>query len=337
MSGFSASILSATIDPVYGSVRRTADAVSSAHRPNPRSFDMFETSSLTAECPALRLVWHAAPWDRPFFGAVTAAITDIALKACAPNRSAFDPLASGALAASSLAPNGLPSGALPPSDPPPAGPANPTPHAWTRFTAWRDEHAVPLVVCRLPHTALTACGFLEAQGFRFIELNVRPYHDNLAAFAADPDIAISPATDAEAPALIAMAAETFDVGRLHADPAIGRETGNRRYAAWLANAFGNPAQQVLAVRAAGQLAAFMVVETPAPDRRHWSLTGLAPGLAGQGLGTRIWRSMLARHHAEGVRMVETSISSHNTAATNLYARLGFRFPPPFITLHWTRP
>jgi RimJ/RimL family protein N-acetyltransferase len=83
-----------------------------------------------------------------------------------------------------------------------------------------------------------------------------------------------------------------------------------------------------------RIIAFMVVEHPSPAERFWSLVGLAPGLAGQGLGRRVWQTMLAFHHGEGVHEVSTSISSHNVAVHNLYVSLGFRFPAPAITLHW---
>jgi RimJ/RimL family protein N-acetyltransferase len=78
----------------------------------------------------------------------------------------------------------------------------------------------------------------------------------------------------------------------------------------------------------------MVVEEPTLTSRFWSLVGLAPGLAGKGLGLRVWNAVLAFHHREGVHEVSTSISSHNVAVHNLYVRLGFRFPAPTITLHW---
>ena len=101
-----------------------------------------------------------------------------------------------------------------------------------------------------------------------------------------------------------------------------------------ANAFRNPKQTVLTCRKEGRIIGFLVLEKPAPDKRFWSLIGLAPEMTGQGLGRRTWHSLLAFHAAEGVTEISTSISSHNLAVFNLYVSLGFRFPPPEITLHW---
>jgi GNAT superfamily N-acetyltransferase len=206
--------------------------------------------------------------------------------------------------------------------------------ALTAFRHWCEVNQVVLVSVRLAHGQIAECGFLEAQGFRFIELNYRPVCAGLSRFHSDPEIAIHPADMSDAALIADMAARIFDVGRLHMDPEVGPEIGNRRYAAWAANAFANPRQSVLKCLLDRRIAAFMVVERPTPSSRFWSLTGLAPGLAGQGLGRRIWRTMLAFHHSEGVEEVSTSISSHNFAVLNLYVSLGFRFPSPAMTLHW---
>jgi ribosomal protein S18 acetylase RimI-like enzyme len=206
--------------------------------------------------------------------------------------------------------------------------------AWPAFPAWCAERGVALVSARLGHRQVAECGFLEARGFRFIELNYRPATTRLLDFAADPEVAVLDAANSDRGAIRAIAAETFEAGRFHADPMVGPAIGNRRYAAWAERAFDNPAQRVIKAVVAGRIAAFIVVESPSPAARFWSLVGLAPGLAGQGLGRRIWRTVLARHAAEGVGEVSTSISSHNHAALNLYVALGFRFPEPSTTLHW---
>jgi GNAT superfamily N-acetyltransferase len=202
------------------------------------------------------------------------------------------------------------------------------------FRDWCACSQVGLVSCRLAQDQLAECAFLEAQGFRFIELNYRPSLVGLSSFSDDAEISISAAPVSDVAEISGIASRIFESGRLHIDPQIGPEIGNRRYAAWAANAFHYPGQQVLKCVMDGRIIAFMVVEHPMPASRFWSLVGLAPGLAGQGLGRRVWQAMLAFHHREGVQEVSTSISSHNVVAHNLYVSLGFRFPAPTITLHW---
>ncbi len=206
--------------------------------------------------------------------------------------------------------------------------------AFESFRNWCRAHDVRLVSCRLPQDHLAECGFLEAQGFRFIELNYRPTLVGLERFSDEQAISVRPALPSDAAEITDFAGRIFDTGRLHVDPQVGADIGNRRYAAWAANAFENPAQNVLKCVMDGRTVAFMVVEQPTATSRFWSLVGLAPGLTGQRLGKRVWRAVLAFHHREGVREVSTSVSSHNTAAINLYVSLHFRFPSPTITLHW---
>lgn len=202
------------------------------------------------------------------------------------------------------------------------------------FRDWCYRNRTKLVSCRLPQDQLAECGFLEKRGFRFIELNYRPILAGLGGFSEDPEITVCSALSEDADEISGYAAQIFTTGRLHADPLVGQEIGNRRYGVWAANAFHHPDQCVLKCQMSGRIVAFMVVEQPTPTTRFWSLVGLAPGLTGKGLGRRVWKAVLAFHHHEGVDEVSTSISSHNVVAHNLYADLGFRFPAPTITLHW---
>jgi RimJ/RimL family protein N-acetyltransferase len=206
--------------------------------------------------------------------------------------------------------------------------------AFEIFRNWCTRNRVKLVSCRLPQDQLTECGFLEQQGFRFIELNYRPILFGLDGFTTDRAIDVRHADPEDLDEISAFAGEIFTSGRFHVDPQVGPEIGNRRYGAWAANAFHHPGQRVLKCCMDARTIAFMVVEQPAPASRFWSLVGLAPGLQGRGLGRRVWQAVIAFHRDEGAKEVSTSISSHNVAVHNLYASLGFRFPAPDITLHW---
>jgi len=205
-------------------------------------------------------------------------------------------------------------------------------HSLAVFRNWCDVHAVRLVTCRLPQNRLAECAFLEANGFRFIELSYAPTLTPLDSFQPDPALSIEIASAADLDA-IGPVTDAIRTGRFHADPYIEAGAGERRYAAWLPNALTNPAQTVLKFMEAGQIVAVMVTEAPAPHRRFWSL-GLLTGPPRPRLGTRVWCTLLAAHHRDGATEVSTRISSLNVAAHNLYAKLGFRFPAPSITLHW---
>lgn len=204
-----------------------------------------------------------------------------------------------------------------------------------RFTDWRRAQGIRLCSCRIPHDRAAESMFLQTHGFRFIELNYRPYLEGLqdAQFSAE-GIDVREAEEADVDPLSAMVATVFEHGRFHQDPRLGPAVGNRRYERWMRNSFNHSAQTTYKCVHRGHTVGFFVVEYPSDTSCQWSLIGLAPGLPGKGWGTRVWNTMLKFHQAQGLERVETSISSHNTAVFNLYVKLGFRFPQPSATFHW---
>jgi ribosomal protein S18 acetylase RimI-like enzyme len=257
---------------------------------------MFQHTEERLTTDALELRYHLTPWDIPILSANAAAISLIRI---------YEESAAG--------------------------------EDFSAFPDWCAEQQVVLVSCRLPQERVRECSFLEARGFRFIELNYRPRLSRLSTLSfddVDRKIEITQADLADQPGIAEIAGKIYETGRFHVDPLLGPEIGSRRYQAWAWNAFHNPGQTVLKCMLQGRIVAFMVVEKPGPASRFWSLVGLAPGLAGQGIGRRVWRAVLDFHRREGVDEVSTSISSHNIPAHNLYVFLGFKFPAPAVTLHW---
>jgi hypothetical protein len=256
---------------------------------------MFEVHELSLDHSSISLKYYLTPWDEPFVGGRVAAISSIEIR-----------------------------------DPSTAS------KEFAKFRAWARRMKVLLTSCRLAQGQLVESAFLESKGFRFIELNYRPEFRKLSSrtIPGTEDLLIRQAERADQITISAIAGQIFEAGRFHQDPLIGAAIGNARYRAWASTAFENPKQTVFKCLHREQVVAFFVVESPEADRRFWSLVGLAPGLAGAGLGRRVWQAMLRWHQQEDVETVYTSISSHNTAVHNLYVSLDFRFPPPYMTLHW---
>jgi RimJ/RimL family protein N-acetyltransferase len=206
---------------------------------------------------------------------------------------------------------------------------------YEEFARWCTQEGIGLCSCRLPQERVADAIFLQERGFRSIELNYLPRIEQLQARSLPQDsLRIAPATLQDREAFADMAAQVFRHGRFHQDPRIDPALGDRRYRAWMWNAFERPTQRVLKCELSGAVFAFFVIESPEPGHCFWSLTGLAPGLQGRGLGKRVWQAMLRHHQAEGAHTVSTSISSHNVPVFNLYVALGFRFPAPSVTLQW---
>lgn len=247
------------------------------------------------ESPALDLTFHLAPWDRPAFPCNTATISSIRL------------------AGSDTDDDGS--------------------RVFDAFRSWCADHDVGLVSCRLPQDRLRECAFLESRGFRFVELYYRPFVNDLAAYRDDPEIEIKPALLSDVEEIAWFVEQNFSTGRYHADPMIGADIGNRRYAGWFANAVEHPTQRVLKYFIRGQMfAAFVLGRLPPVGA--FTLVCLAPGLKGQGLGQRCMKTTLALHHREGFERVAAGVSSLNVASMNMLIASGFRFPAPEITLHW---
>jgi len=205
------------------------------------------------------------------------------------------------------------------------------------FEAWRDRHAVRLVYCRLDHTRLQESMFLEARGFRFVELVYRPRFEAVQSLAfADQGLQIRPAAERDLPEIEAIAQSAFSTGRYALDWRLDPTLGQRRYSAWARSACAHPSQRLLQAEADGHIVGFFVTEALPDKRCYWHLTAVAPGAQGRGVGRRLWRSMLMLHKAQGIEVVETCVSGHNIRVLGLYATLGFHLAGAEMTLHWIR-
>lgn len=205
--------------------------------------------------------------------------------------------------------------------------------------AWCADRGVRFVSCRLDHARLRESMALEERGFRFVETVYMPrFEFGPTAELAEPGqpIEIERAGEEHLPAVERLAREAFTTGRFLLDWRLDRDVSGRRYAAWVRSAFGGSQQVVLLARAAGALVGFFIVERRPDSSVYWHLTAIAPASQGRGLGRAVWETMLRRHRDEGATLVETTISGHNLATLNLYARLGFSFGDARMTFHWLR-
>jgi RimJ/RimL family protein N-acetyltransferase len=178
---------------------------------------------------------------------------------------------------------------------------------------------------------------LEGHGFRFVETVYGPRLDKLEGIGRPRhELQISKAGPGDLPSIQEIASAAFTTGRFLLDWRLPPELSSRRYASWVQTSFYAPRQTVLKAEADGDLVGFFIAELR-PDRSvYWHLTAIAPKWQGQGMGLSLWKTMLHGHRAEGAAAVETTISGHNVAAMNLYARLGFSFGSAQTTFHLLR-
>lgn len=202
------------------------------------------------------------------------------------------------------------------------------------FDFWCAEQGVRFVSCRLEHTRLRESMALEEAGFRFVEMVHEPELDLAGRVAAPRQVIhVAEATAGDLQPIQEIAYSAFSTGRFLLDWRLPQELSRRRYAAWVRNSVADPTHAVLKAEHDGALVGFFIVEAR-PDRTvYWHLTAIAPAWQGKGIGTSLWRTMLLRHRTDGASSVSTTISGHNSAALNLYARLGFTFGAAQMTFH----
>lgn len=207
---------------------------------------------------------------------------------------------------------------------------------YRQFETWRDSVHARLVSCRLPHDRLVESMFLEAHGFRFVEMVYGPRLDRLdrvTPVAGAPVITIASKDDI--PAIESVAGDAFTTGRFLLDHRLDPVLSANRYRVWVRSSFENARHVVLKAEIDGKLAGFFITEDRADGSVYWHLTAIAREFQGRGVGAALWTSMIVRHREAGRTSIETTISAHNAPVINLYARLGFRFQSPSMTLHWT--
>ncbi len=203
---------------------------------------------------------------------------------------------------------------------------------------WADGAAAGFMACRLDHRALRGSMALESIGFRYVETILRPVMSLASPIdMAGPPVEVAPARASDLPALEAIAERAFTSGRFSMDWRLPGRVNGERYAAWVHSSLANEAHRVHVARQDGVIVGVFVTQGRPDGTVYWHLTAIDPAHQGRGLGKRLWRSMLRLHREEGVRSIETRISSHNTAVLNLYAGLGCRFLDAEMTFHWVRP
>ena len=209
----------------------------------------------------------------------------------------------------------------------------------SRFESARDAAGSRLVSCRLEHDKLRESMLLEDIGFRFIEMLYLPELDLLegsAASTGNDGLEVSPAADGDLERVLEIAGSAFRNERFHVDPRLPPARGDQRYKNWARSSLSHPSQRLFVVRDGPALVAFFVTEQRPDGTCYWHLNAVANEMQGRGYGRRCWLAMIRHAATNGAQRVRTSIVARNHRVLNLYARLGFRFPPPLMTFHWVR-
>lgn len=205
-----------------------------------------------------------------------------------------------------------------------------------RFDAWMRRNEIALCVCTIPANDRFWKLYLPELNFRFVDFGLKAALNGLqTATLPHARAALRPARPEDYETIEALAAQSFRHGRYHADPLFPRELADLRYRHWMRRALSgdNPIDHVYVLGETGSVQGFyhVTIEGTLSDLR---LMAVVPKLQATGLGFHLCLSVLHLLRDLGVRRVVTSISGANTAAMNVYSKLGFVFSDAEAIYHW---
>jgi RimJ/RimL family protein N-acetyltransferase len=197
-----------------------------------------------------------------------------------------------------------------------------------------------LVWAKLSNGTVELARALSGLGFYAVETLLQPHVslDRFRAVVPPPDaLRLRSASEADLPALRAIARSAFRADRYHVDPNLSSERADERYVRWIERGMED-AEPVLVYEDATNgvmLGFYHLRETAAnPKTIYLSLGAIDPRHHGRGFGLLLHQAVLFECKARGYQVAETHISANNVAQINVFARLGSSFRDPKLTLHW---
>ncbi len=205
-----------------------------------------------------------------------------------------------------------------------------------RLASWAGQNQVSLCFCTIPAANRFWKCYLPEMGFGFVDFGLRASLNGLQNIhlpEARTQLRIARREDWEA--VEAIAAQSFQHGRYHADPVFPVELADLRYRHWVRRALAgqNGSDRVYVMGDSGSVQGFyhVTIEGPASDLR---LAAVTPELRGTLLGFDLYVSVLHLLKGLGIERIVTSISGANTPVMNVYSMLGFHFSEPEAIYHW---
>jgi hypothetical protein len=208
---------------------------------------------------------------------------------------------------------------------------------------YRRDHDPAYVVCKLPAEDLSTIHFMEDQGFRFIEFQMRLRGAIRKTFdTSSYGYAYTPVTGgSDLDAILEIAGEIFEHDRFTRDPyfqRFGVGISGERYRRFVLQSIAAPDESVykLADVKTGEIAGFGTHRILTPETALLLIGGVKKEYKGSGLGMINDRLTLNQLHSKGVRSFLTHISGCNYPILDLEVRaLGYRVVQSFVVLRKT--
>jgi hypothetical protein len=217
-----------------------------------------------------------------------------------------------------------------------------------RLAKIERQYGKVFVQVRLGKMHYSALPIIQRQGFYFVETALVPYTvlkkntilDKFINYQAEfipsrfqlEDLSLTlldKRDEKQREVVKGIAAESFSDDRFHVDPQCSEAMANRRFSFWVDDLFADT-DVVFHLLTYGSVCIGFL----ARKAENLILAGFAKKHVGSGLGEFLWLSVLQALQSQGFNQSHTMISANNTSVLNLYARLGFKFKDPSVTLHY---
>jgi Sortase and related acyltransferases len=194
-----------------------------------------------------------------------------------------------------------------------------------------------LVLTKIPVAATRLAELLTACGFYPVETAVEP-HMALSRFRSVVErpaggMTLRDAREADMPRLVELARGSFRADRLHVDANLPSDKADERFVRWVINGVRDGDMVFCYDDARGKTIGFYHVRATASGTVDLSLAALDRAYQKLGIGLLMYQAVLLECRNRGFSLAETHVTVHNLDVLNLFARLGFQFRNPTLTLH----
>lgn len=194
-----------------------------------------------------------------------------------------------------------------------------------------------ILSARLDSGSRSEIDALQAMGFRIFETTLHPRLElgEGSKYFEQDRVQIEIASPSEIAELEEIARSAFKISRFHRDPSVSDSSADERFAGWVRSSHLDPLKNVYVFRldGSGAIAGFFIVRREG-YHSFWELTAIASDYRGKGIARTVWESFVAMDAADGMKVIETNISSENVAVVGLYPRQGFSFSGSSQVLHY---
>ncbi len=200
------------------------------------------------------------------------------------------------------------------------------PETTRALLAWCCEHAIDCLYFLADADHPATVRHAEANQFKLVDLRVTLQVDlpapRLAANIA-PDISLGPVAASEVAALRAIAAVSHHDSRFYADPGFAPARADALYETWIEQACRDDSKFVLVAHQHSQVAGYLVCDCDGAPTGRISLTAVAPGFQGHGIGGALVAAGLDWFKKQQLPAVQVVTQARNVRAMRLYEKHGF--------------